>query len=179
MEREIYIRHAGVYFGNLTFYYENYFNGTVHVSRKTPRQVTVENFTEVDLVELHSRLDRFEHKQVSPEHLLDLDKSFVLHYFSDEIESNSIDPRDLNVFPAEDIYFHKTLFDQDRGVIGSVKITVNCSNQTKNYYFKPLCPELKSLEERFQRPFNQINRHILFEFLHENVRPHFPNAFFW
>lgn len=125
MEREVHIRYEGDYFGSLLYFYENTGAGRVQITRKSPKQVTIGDFTNVDMIEQYSHFEPFQDDNMPLDDLLKHDCSRVLHYFRDEIAENNLDVRNFNLYYLDHLTYTKTLYDQDRGVVGALTITIN------------------------------------------------------
>lgn len=177
MEREVIIRHAGEYFGNLSFFYENYHYGRVLVQRKELRETIVDKFTQKELIQLYSKFEPFSHEKITLEQIEYIDRTFVYSFFDHEIKEKEIDIRDFQIYYLNNLAFEKLLWNQDIGFVGKIVISINSADKTKTFSFESFIKELVQFNCRIKERFDKINKHIVFEFLNKKINPIFPNTY--
>ena len=178
MDRDLEIHYHNSYFGNLTFYYEEYFHGNVFAQRKELQEITFESTTSRKFIDIYSKLDRFEHPKIDLIGLLELDRNYVFSCFGKEIDDNKLDRNAFSFHYSDYWNFSRFLFNNQREVIGKLKIIVNSVEQTKVLLFEPFDTKLEVLRQQVQEPFIKINTHILSEFFNDKITNLDPGSYY-
>lgn len=176
MERSAIIRYCGEYFGDINFFYNNYYQGMINAKRKEFKDVVIQNETFKDLIEVYSVSKPFEHPKVSLENIRTLDMSYLIDCFNAEITTKKIDTRDFQITYLEEIIFERFFWNQTRGFVGKTVICVNSEKQTKTSSFISLIPELDLLNENKKEPFDKINKQVFSEYLTHKVGKMLPDT---
>lgn len=179
MERDLLIRYKGEYFGELMFFYDNYYYGNILANRKTMKTIIFDGNISSSLEHLYTIAKRFEHPKEACTDLLSLDKTYVWDLFKEEIARDQLDIRDFNISYGNVLPFSRALYSKEGPILGNMTINVDSQEGLKEFIFMPFHEELEGLRQKIKVPFAKINKQIIYEFIYGQVHNKFPEAYYF